>query len=69
MVLVPTKPALWMMGIPLLSQTVLMGEILRGDWPLSSWFALAGLAAALLGALCTAATVRLLGSEKVVFGR
>jgi len=65
----PGRPAVWMMGVPLLGQTVLMNELLRGDWPPLSWFAMAGGAAAVCGAICVALTVRLLGSERVVFGR
>jgi len=65
----PNKSSLWMMAVPLLSQTSLMAELLRGESSPASWFALAALSAVACGALCVALTVRLLGSERVVFGR
>jgi sodium transport system permease protein len=65
----PGKAAAWMMGVPILSQTVLMSELLRGDTPPLSWFALSALSAGLFAAACVSLTVRLLGSEKVIFGR
>jgi sodium transport system permease protein len=63
------KPALWMMGVPLLSQTVLMSELLRGEAPGALWYGLAMLSSAAAAVVCVALTVRLLSSEKVVFGR
>ena len=63
------KPALWMMGVPVLGQVVLMNELLRGDFAAPGWFALAALAAAIAAAICVAITVRLLSSERVIFGR
>lgn len=69
MMFAPGKAAMWMMGLPLLGQTVLMNEMLRGDWPPLSWFVLAAATAAVCGAICVALTVRLLSSERVVFGR
>lgn len=63
------RPALWMMGVPVLGQQVLMSELLRGDFSPPSWFVLAGLVVTAAGAICIAATVRLLSSERVIFGR
>jgi sodium transport system permease protein len=65
----PGKAALWMMGIPVLSQTLLMNDVLRGELAGPLWFLLAGLSAAALGGVCLALTTRLLASERVVFGR
>jgi len=67
--LAPVKPALWMMAVPVLGQSLLMIDTLRGDVAAAHWFLAAGLSSAAFAALCVAATVRLLGSEKVVFGR
>jgi sodium transport system permease protein len=63
------KPALWMMSVPVLGQVVLMNEMLRGDFAAPGWYALAALAAIAAAAVCVAITVRLLSSERVIFGR
>ncbi len=63
------KPALWMMAVPVLGQTVLMSEMLRGDYAPASWFIAAALVVFAAAIFCLAATVRLLSSERVVFGR
>jgi sodium transport system permease protein len=65
----PIKTQLWMMAVPVLGQTVLMTDVLRGEGRPALWFALAGLSAALGAALFLAWAGRLLRSEKIVFGR
>jgi sodium transport system permease protein len=65
----PIKATAWSMLVPVLGQTLLMSDVLRGEPASVSWFALAALSCA----ICAAATLvwasRLLRSEKIVFGR
>ena len=63
------KPALWTSVLPIVGQTMLMNELLRGEAPALVWFALAALAVFACAALCLGFTMRLLSSERVVFGR
>ena len=65
----PIKSVTWMFLVPSLGQTLLIGDILRGEAGGATGFILAALGAALAAAICLAVTTRLLGSERIVFGR
>lgn len=65
----PIKTKLWMMAVPVLGQTVLMTDALRGEPRPVFWFVLAGVTAALAAAAFLVWAGRLLRSEKIVFGR
>jgi len=63
------KDAAWQLAIPVLGQQVVLSRMVRGDalgmadWLLPSTIALC------IAAFCIAAVVRLLGQERIVFGR
>lgn len=65
----PVKAVSWMMAVPVFAQTLLLGDLLKGDWPHPMWLAGAALSTALAAALCLAVTVKLLGDERIVYGR
>jgi sodium transport system permease protein len=65
----PVKSALWMMLLPVVGQTLLMGDAMRGEPSPASWYALAALASLAGSAALLAWAARLLKSEKIVFGR
>ncbi|MDQ3264525.1 MAG: ABC transporter permease [Myxococcota bacterium] len=65
----PIKTQLWMMAIPFLGQNLLVTSLMRGEGmdPMGLLLSLAGVL--VVTGICLAATVRMLGSERVVFGR
>lgn len=65
----PIKPTLAMMVVPVLSQTLLMTGVMRGEPPPAGWFALAALTSVAAAALFIAWAAALLRKEKIVFGR
>ena len=65
----PIKSTLWAMLVPVLGQTLLMSDVLRGERAPAGWFALAALATGACAAALLAWAARLLRSEKIVFGR
>lgn len=65
----PIKATLPAMLVPVLGQTLLMSDVLRGEPAPAGWFALAALSAAACAAVLLAWAARLLRSEKIVFGR
>lgn len=65
----PVKSALWMMLIPVVGQTLLMGDAMRGEPSPASWYALAAVTSLACAGLLLAWAARLLKSEKIVFGR
>jgi sodium transport system permease protein len=65
----PFKHELWMMLIPSLAQTLLMEQVMRGETPSVLWFALAWAGCLACAAFCVALMVRLLASERIIFGR
>jgi len=80
MMLVPMLPAsflsispidgkLWMMFVPVLGQTILLNDVLRGEALHPSWLWLAAGSAALFAALFAGWAVRMLSQEKIIFGR
>lgn len=80
LMLVPTLPAAFLTLtplkatattalVPVLGQTLLMAEVLRGEWPSAVSMLVAALVAATAAALCLMAAVRLLANERIVFGK
>jgi sodium transport system permease protein len=68
MTLNPIQTKVWMFVVPLLSQTLLIEEVMRGTASVMPFLlALAGCAAGTV--LCLIATTRLLRDEKIIFGR
>ena len=65
----PVETKAWMMLVPVLGQTVLLNDVLRGEALHTSWIALAGAVSAAAAALCAAFAVRMLSQEKIIFGR
>ena len=65
----PIKSTLWTMLVPVLGQTLLMSDVLRGERAPAGWFVLAALASGACAAALLAWAARLLRSEKIVFGR
>ena len=65
----PIKATLWMMAVPVLGQTLLMSDVLRGEASSPLWFILAAVTSAACAAFLLAGAARMLRSEKIVFGR
>lgn len=65
----PSDPKTWMMAIPVLAQTKLLSEIMRGEPANPLWIALATVSSMAAAWLCLRAATALLGKEKIVFGR
>ncbi|MBN1210390.1 MAG: ABC transporter permease [Myxococcaceae bacterium] len=65
----PVQSQPWMYAIPVFSQQLLVGEVMRGQavGAMPFLLGLAGCAAA--AALCLRLTTRLLGEERIIFGR
>jgi sodium transport system permease protein len=65
----PIEATLPMMAVPVLGQTLLMSNVLRGEPAPALWFVIAAAMSAVCAALLLAWASRLLKSEKIVFGR
>lgn len=65
----PVEPRLWMMGIPILGQDLLLVDILRGEAKSAAPFVVAGAVSLLLTWVCLAATARLFRNERIIFAR
>lgn len=65
----PLDTELWMLLLPLLGQTQLMADVLRGDSIGAASIAITSATTLALAALCLLLNARLLDSERVVFGR
>ncbi|MEZ4297200.1 MAG: ABC transporter permease subunit [Polyangiaceae bacterium] len=65
----PIEPSLWMMGIPILGQDLLLADVLRGEPIGPVPFLVAGGVSAALTAAFLLATARLFRSERIVFAR
>lgn len=65
----PIKPQLWMMGIPFLGQNLLVTDLMRGEGLDPTGLLLSLVGAVGVCVVCLAAAIRLLGNERVVFGR
>lgn len=65
----PIQSETWMYAVPVLGQELLVSELMRAD-PLGPLpFVLATISALAVTALCLLGTARLLGDERIVFGR
>jgi sodium transport system permease protein len=65
----PLRERLALMCIPVLSQAMLFGNVLRGERVPIAYIAASAAATVLLGLAFFALAVRLLGNERIVFGR
>ncbi|MEJ8568147.1 ABC transporter permease [Elongatibacter sediminis] len=63
----PIKPDLWMMSIPLFSQNLLIGEIVRGDAAPFVWYALSIGSTLIIGLALAAVAATLYNRPKLVF--
>lgn len=68
-VVYPISSRVWMFPIPMLGQHVLMTDVLGGKHPSPMLFVLAASAALAAALALVALTTRLLGREKIIFGR
>ena len=66
--LTPLKATMTTALVPVLGQTLLMAEVLRGEWPAPLAILLAGAVALAAAALCLFAATRLLANERIIFG-
>jgi sodium transport system permease protein len=65
----PFKEQTWMFLVPSLAQTLLMEAVMRGETPAVQSFLLAASGTLLAAAACLYAAIRLLKSERIIFGR
>jgi sodium transport system permease protein len=65
----PLRERLALMCVPILSQAMLFGDVLRGESVPLSYVAASAAGTLLLGMALFALAVRLLGNERIVFGR
>ncbi|XXF78773.1 ABC transporter permease [Myxococcaceae bacterium GXIMD 01537] len=65
----PVQSKLWMFGVPVLGQQVLVGEVMRGESLGPVPYLLSALSCVVLTAGCLLLTTRLLREERIVFGR
>jgi sodium transport system permease protein len=65
----PIQSQTWMYLIPVFSQQLLIGEVMRGQPVGAVPFLLTALGCAVTAALCLRLTTRLLGEERIIFGR
>jgi sodium transport system permease protein len=65
----PLRSALWMYGVPLLSQYMLVTRVIAGELPGPAAFALTTVVSLAMTALLLGIMARLLRSERIVFGR
>lgn len=63
----PIKPDLWMMGIPLFSQNLLIGEIVRGDAVPLAWYALSVASTLVIGLALAGVAATLYNRPKLIF--
>jgi sodium transport system permease protein len=65
----PIQSQLWMYLIPVFSQQLLIGEVMRGQPVGMAPFLLGAVGCAAAAALCLMLTTRLLSQERIIFGR
>jgi len=65
----PIQSQLWMYLIPVFGQQLLIGEVMRGQAVGAMPFLLGAAGCAVAAALCLMLTTRLLGEERIIFGR
>jgi sodium transport system permease protein len=64
----PIRPDLWMMGIPLFSQNLLIGEIVRGEAAPLAWYALSVGSTLIIGLALAVIAANLYNRPKLIFG-
>jgi sodium transport system permease protein len=69
LLLMPVQGKTWMFALPLLGQELLVGELMRGEPVGAVPFLLGAASSGVLTAVCLWLTARLLGDERIVFGR
>jgi len=63
------KDATWELAVPVLGQQAVLSRVVRGDaFTLADWAVPSGIALA-IALVCAALVARLLGEERIVFGR
>ena len=65
----PVQSQLWMFGVPVLGQQVLVGEVMRGEVLGPLPYVLSALSCVALSGVCLALTTRMLSQERIIFGR
>jgi sodium transport system permease protein len=65
----PIQSKLWMYLLPVLSQQLLIGEVMRGQAVGPLPFLLAAMGCVAAATLCLMLTTRLLSQERIIFGR
>jgi len=65
----PIQSQLWMYVVPVFGQQLLIGEVMRGQPVGALPFLLGALGCAGAAAFCLSVTTRLLGEERIIFGR
>ncbi|MDC0712835.1 ABC transporter permease [Stigmatella sp. ncwal1] len=65
----PIKSQPWMFAIPVFGQQLLMGEVMRGEALGGGPYVLGALGCFVAAAVCLVFTTRLLGQERIIFGR
>jgi len=63
------KDALWQLAVPVLGQQMVLSRVLRGDVLSRADYLLPASMSLLIAAICLAGVERLLGQERIVFGR
>jgi len=65
----PIQSQLWMYGVPVLGQQLLVSELMRGEVLGSLPFVLGTVSSVVFTAVCLSLITRLLSDERIVFGR
>ena len=63
----PIRPETWMMSIPLFSQNLLIGEIVRGDAVSLPWYALSIASTLAIGLTLAAIAANLYNKPRLIF--
>jgi sodium transport system permease protein len=63
----PIRPETWMMSIPMFSQNLLIGEIIRGDAVPLVWYALSICSTLVIGLALAAITANLYNKPRLIF--
>jgi sodium transport system permease protein len=63
------REAFWHLFVPVFGQQMALGRVIKGDALAAADFLVPGAVALLGAAICLATVSRLLGQERIVFGR
>lgn len=64
----PLKAESWMMGVPLFSQNILIGEIIRGESVAPSWYIMSVASTLAIGLVLAVAAATLYNRPRLIFG-